>query len=160
VLTLVLALALCHTPDAHRLHEYSAMYAVPLEIVERVACMESGDNLSPRLRGHRCWWSLDLSDPSVTEVLVFPGEKVVRAHGHTWLLHHEPSCEVGRFQIKPTTARLRCPGVNVFTREGNYQCFFTMFSEDMRARGLSYAIRHHNGAGDHARWYLRRITHG
>lgn len=55
--------------------------------------------------------------------------------------------EVGRFQIKPSTARMRCPGVNVFTYAGNVACFLKMFREDVRGFGVTDATVRHNGYG-------------
>lgn len=106
-----------------------------------MAWQESGDNLSTRLRGHHCWYS----------------QRVVRGDSVVVLHHHESDCEVGRYQIKPSTARLRCPGLNIFTYAGNTRCFAKMFAEDTARRGIEFAITNHNGRGPRARAYLARV---
>lgn len=106
-----------------------------------MAWEESRENLSPSLRGHRCWY---------THRMVVADSVVVRKH-------HEPDCEVGRYQIKPSTARRRCPGLNVFTYTGNIRCFAKMFAEDTEQHDRIYAITHHNGRGPRAREYLTRV---
>ncbi len=66
-------------------------------------------------------------------------------------------CDVGRFQIKPSTAAARCPGVDVRTYRGNTECFLAMFGQDARAHGVRYAIRHHNGNGPSSVAYARQV---
>lgn len=106
-----------------------------------VAWEESRDNLSPHLRGHHCWYT----------------QRIVRGDTVVVRRHHEPDCEVGRFQIKPSTAHHRCPGLDVFTYAGNTRCFAKMFAEDTARNGIAYAITRHNGRGPRAREYLTRV---
>jgi len=106
-----------------------------------IAWEESRENLSPHLRGHHCWY---------THRVVVEDTVIVRQH-------HEPDCEVGRFQIKPSTARRRCPGLDVFTYVGNTRCFARMFAEDAEQHDIIYAITRHNGSGPRAREYLTRV---
>lgn len=65
--------------------------------------------------------------------------------------------EVGRFQIKLTTAAERCAGVNVRTYKGNVDCFLEMFASDVRRLGTLRAIEHHNGRGPQARAYTQAV---
>jgi hypothetical protein len=106
-----------------------------------IAWEESRDNLNPHLRGHHCWYSY----------MTVSGDSVRVRH------HHDPDCEVGRFQIKPSTARRRCPGLDIFTYGGNTRCFAKMFAADAAYRDIAYAITHHNGRGPRAREYLNRV---
>jgi len=53
--------------------------------------------------------------------------------------------EIGRFQIKASTARRRCVGINIWTHDGNTECFLHMFAADATAHGISEAICRHNG---------------
>jgi len=119
-----------------------------------IAWEESAANLDPKLRGHHCWYSVRLDSD---EWVLNAHEWVVRRADALWLVHHEPNCEVGRYQIKPSTARLRCPGTDVFTYSGNLACFAQMFAEDTRMGGTLYAIKRHNGRGDQADAYLKRV---
>ena len=127
-------------PDRARLEELADTNGIPTAAVLAVAWIETHDNLDPHIRGHHCWW----------ERKIFVGD-VARK-----LVHHERNCEVGRFQIKPQTAIARCPGYDVFTYEGNLNCFAKMFGEDMEAKGVLFAITNHNGHGDLATEYLAR----
>lgn len=106
-----------------------------------IAWEESAANLNPHLRGHHCWYTTyaEVGDLTVT------------------VQHHEHDCEVGRYQIRPSTARLRCPGLNILTYAGNTRCFATMFADDVRQQGRLYAIKHHNGHGAKADAYLKRV---
>lgn len=52
--------------------------------------------------------------------------------------------EWGRFQIKESTARVRCPGMNVRRYRGNVACFIKMFTEDAAQFGVIEAICVHN----------------
>lgn len=66
--------------------------------------------------------------------------------------------EWGRFQVKETTARARCPGFNIKTAEGNLACFLKMAREDRIAGGSWWhAARVHNGSGEAARAYADRV---
>ena len=56
-------------------------------------------------------------------------------------------CEVGRFQIKPSTARQRCSCVDVRTYRNNVACFLLTFAEDRARFGLTDATVRHNGYG-------------
>jgi len=73
------------------------------------------------------------------------------------VVHHERDCEVGRFQIKPSTARRRCPGKDIFTYNGNILCFFQMFWDDKQRGGTEFAIKHHNGSGPMTLTYRDRV---
>jgi hypothetical protein len=90
---------------------------------------ESGININPWLRGHHCWNAMV----------------------------HELDCETGPFQIKPSTAMLRCPNLNVFVYVDNVTCFIKMFNEDSIKKGRIYAIKHQNGNGPDADAYVKRI---
>jgi len=128
-----------------------------------IAWEESGGNDSmPGLRGHHCWWSVKESQGIPSSAVGYRLDLrrlhlTTDKHGVLWLSYRDPNCEVGRFQIKPSTARLRCPGWNVFTYGGNLQCFAIMFGADTDAGGTLYAIRRQNGKGGAADAYLRRV---
>lgn len=124
-------------PDQAHLVHLADSAGLPPAVVEAIAWQESGVNLSPTLRGHHCWWS--------TRV------------GETLTIHHERDCEVGRFQIKPSTGRARCPGLNIWVYDGNTHCFVTMFAADVRQYGLTAAIKRHNGSGRVADEYVERV---
>ena len=104
-------------PDYELLIRGADAAHVPRAPVLAIAWIESGDNLNPALRGHTCW-----------------NARV-----------HHGDCEWGRFQIKPSTARQRCPGLDITTVHGNYVCFFVMFREDWAQYGPLEAIRRHHG---------------
>src|SRR4029077_19542276 len=125
---LALALAL-RCPDAFHLRYEAARAGLPPAAVLAVAEVESDCDVRPTLRGHYCWW-----------------------RGH-----HPRNCEVGRFQIKPSTARARCPGFNVFHYEDNVECFLWMFKRDTLTGGLFFAVEHQNGGGRKARAYVDKV---
>lgn len=136
-----------HWPDRAHLDSVAGRDSL---VALAVAWQESGANLNPRLRGHHCWYSyLQYNIPAHQDTNVVVTHKSV--------VHHEADCEVGRFQIKPSTARRRCPGLNVWTYDGNVRCFVHMLEEDAAAGGMLYAIRHHNGSGPRAADYLQRV---
>jgi hypothetical protein len=60
---------------------------------------------------------------------------------------HRRDCEVGRFQIRPSTARRRCVGLNIRTYHGNVDCFLKVFGEDVDRLGLTDATVRYNGYG-------------
>lgn len=133
--------------DAHRLNHRAVL---------AIAWAESGSNTNPALRGHHCWYSVpphweyrqinkDFTQPYMDSLYV------------PRTAHHERDCEVGRFQIKPSTARRRCVGLDIFTYNGNMLCFFQMFWEDTQVGGTEYAIRHHNGSGPMTYLYRDRV---
>lgn len=135
-----------HWPDERRLEQYAAVWDVDARVAKAMAWQESGANLDPSLRGHRCWY-----DHRTVIILPDGSPYIVRVE------HHESNCEVGRFQIRPTTAAWRCKGINIFTREGNYHCYFKMFSEDSSSHGIEAAIRKHNGRGPMTVVYLASV---
>lgn len=116
-------------PDDVHLRYLALQKHLQPRAVIAIAYEESAHNLDPRLRGHFCWWKG----------------------------HHERDCEVGRYQIRPSTARSRCRGLNIWTYGGNTACFIKMFAEDTQRLGLERAIRAHNGSGDIAEDYLTRV---
>ncbi len=129
-----------------------------------LAWEESGGNDSmPALRGHHCWYSVTARADTIWEQTQNGWPRVARRNAIDTIIvrprhvHHEKNCEVGRFQIKPSTAKLRCPAWNVFTYGGNLACFAQMFAEDTKHGGTLYAIRHHNGSGKQADEYLQRV---
>lgn len=125
-------------PDSTNLRRLADSANVPASAVLAIAWQESNANLDPRLRGHHCWWS-------------------IRRDSATVIVHHEPDCEVGRFQIKPSTARSRCPGLSIWHYDGNVQCFLKMFREDVDRYGVIDAIRRHNGSGRSALAYTESV---
>lgn len=68
--------------------------------------------------------------------------------------------EYGRFQILPSTARSRCPGIDVGAYDGNVLCFMKLAREDLSAcRGdVRCAARVHNGSGPRARAYADTVS--
>jgi hypothetical protein len=67
------------------------------------------------------------------------------------------TCDRGRFQIRPATARSRCPDLNTRTYKGNVACALRMLAQDTRAVGLTDATIRQNGKGEAALAYLRRV---
>jgi len=73
------------------------------------------------------------------------------------------SGEVGRFQIKPATARALCPRDNIFVWRGNTKCFLKMARGDFEATGSwRAAIARHNGglggaSSPAAKAYTKRV---
>lgn len=65
--------------------------------------------------------------------------------------------EYGRFQIKLTTARSRCPGLDVRQYDDNLACFLRMSREDWQKCGWACAARIHNGSGRRAEEYASRV---
>jgi len=66
--------------------------------------------------------------------------------------------EVGRFQIKPATARERCPRQNIMTYHGNLACYLRMMRENYAAcRDWRCAIARYNGQGPAAAAYAGRV---
>src|SRR5207247_666636 len=100
-------------PDQAHLTALADSANVYAPAVLAIAWEETRTNMNPHVRGHHCWWSLRLSDS-------------------TLVVHHEKNCEVGRFQIKPSTARHRCTGLNIWTYEGNVRCSIKMLAEATR----------------------------
>ncbi len=120
-----------------------------------IAWEETADNIDPKVRGHACWYMVPAHWDKWgwnTSMAWFGDSTLVPRH-----THHEKDCEVGRFQIKPSTARRRCPGLDVFTYDGNLACFTRMFKEDTDTSGTLSAIVHHNGRGPKAQEYLNRV---
>lgn len=160
VLVVVSMISMVCTGKAHgqsyRWPDYGTLQGLGVNprVALAVAWEETAANIDPKVRGHHCWYSVRIdSDDWVLNA----HEVVVRRTDALWLVHHEQNCEVGRFQIKPSTARLRCPGLDVFTYGGNLACFAQMFAADAKTRGTLYAIRHHNGAGPRADAYVQRV---
>lgn len=134
-------------PDSVQLRQVAVAANVPYAVVAAIALEETGANLSPTLRGHYCWYGYK----SLVVNPVSNGIDTVR------VVHHEKDCEVGRFQIKPSTAKGRCVGLNIWTYDGNIACFTKMFGEDTRRLGVIAAITKHNGSGLKAREYTQRV---
>jgi len=65
--------------------------------------------------------------------------------------------EIGRFQIRAATARAHCPTLNVRSYKGNTECFVKLFRENVARYGLTEATSRHNGRGDAACHYLKRV---
>lgn len=112
-------------PDRAHLVHLADSANVPSGEVMAIAYEETGLSLLPSIRGHHCWYSYHVDSNTV-------------------VVHHERDCEVGRFQIKPSTGRARCSGINIWTYEGNTNCFIRMFSEDVKRFGVARAICRHN----------------
>lgn len=127
---LALVLVIPHWVDKRQLGALALTAGLPEAVVLAMAWQESGSNLNPALRGHHCW-----------------NETV----------GHLADCEVGRFQIKPSTGKARCPEFNVFTYRGNLDCFAKAFGEDYRVYGFSGAIERWNAGGGHAPEYLEDV---
>jgi hypothetical protein len=105
-------------PDYEILSHEAAVTFVPLAPVLGIAWVESREDTNPTLRAHYCW--------------------------HSGL--HSPDCEVGRFQIKPSTAKANCPGLNIFTTIGNHTCFFHMFRANYERYGIDRAVKMHHSS--------------
>ena len=127
MLALFLALQVC--ADSYHLRWLARERHVPEARYEAIAHVESACNLDPLLRGHACW----------------------RAHWHL------RDCEVGRFQIKPSTGRARCRDLNIWTYKGNTECAARTLREDAQRYGLTDATIRHNGTGEPALEYLRKV---
>lgn len=67
------------------------------------------------------------------------------------------ACDRGRFQIRPATAHLRCPGLDTRTYRGNVACALWVLSEDRERYGPTDAIVRFNGDGPRALAYLRKV---
>lgn len=93
------------------------------------AWVETQTNTDPRVRDRTCW---------------YPG-------------YRSRDCAIGRFQIKPSTARTRCPGDDVKTYRGNVACFLKMLSEDVMRFGLRKAIRTYNHSDDYVASILTAV---
>lgn len=66
--------------------------------------------------------------------------------------------EYGRFQILLSTARTRCPGLNVVEYEDNLACFLRMARQDwLRCGSWRCAARTHNGSGLMAERYADSV---
>ena len=65
--------------------------------------------------------------------------------------------EIGRMQIKPSTAKRRCPGVNVRAYKGNVSCALRILEENMWRMGLTDATRRYNGSGPDSYVYLYHV---
>src|SRR3989442_6143410 len=121
-------------PDSARLGGLADTAGVPPAAVLALAWEESGTNLDPRLRGHRCWYQVRArTDTTVTVearrmIWSTYSDTITRITRRAGVTHHERDCEVGRFQIKPSTARQRCPAIAVSTYAGNLACFAQMFA--------------------------------
>lgn len=130
-------------PDWNILTHMADVAHVPHGPVAAIAWLETRDNMDSAVRGHHCWHDR--------------GERVSAMDTVHWATSvHTPNCEVGRFQIKPSTARARCPNLDIFTRQGNYICFFWMFHQDFDRYGAMEAIkRHHGGTPQQNAAYFR-----
>lgn len=124
--SLVLALA-TGLPDAHALALVADSAVVPRAVVWAVAFKETRQNLNPLIRGRLC----------------------VQQHPRTW----RAVCEAGRMQLRPATARVRCPGVNILLYEHNIRCGVKILAEDGATYGWPEALRRYNGSGPMARAY-------
>ena len=120
-------------PDFEQLQHEAAVTLTPTAPVLAIAWIESRTDTNPHLRAHYCWNAQ----------------------------RHSPDCEVGRFQIKPSTAKVDCPGLDIFTTFGNHACFFTRFDETLiRGHSVREAIRrHHGGTPAGNATYLAKIEH-
>ena len=116
-------------PDITYLQERAKSAEVEWRVAVAISWEEARSNLNPWLRGHYCW------NAAIREL----------------------NCEVGVFQIRVSTAKQRCPAVNIWTYEGNIACFFKMFKEDTQQLGVVGAITRHNGSGRPARDYTERV---
>ncbi len=116
-------------PDFAYLKALAISSGLDWRVVVAVAWEETRDNVNPWVRGSMCW------------------NETIR----------DPECDAGRFQVRVSTARVRCPGKNIFTYSGNLACFAMMFAEDTRIGGTLSAIRRHNGSGRQADEYVTRV---
>ena len=117
-------------PDFVQLQHEAAETLTPGAPVLAIAWVESAADTNPHLRAHYCWNAR----------------------------RHDADCEVGRFQIKPSTAKHDCPGLDVFTTYGNHACFFSRFGHTLGRYGIREAIReHHGGTAAQNALYLARV---
>lgn len=66
--------------------------------------------------------------------------------------------EVGRMQILPSTARLRCQGLDVRKYADNVQCGLSILRQLWRETGsLDMAVRRYNGRGYRAGVYMCEV---
>lgn len=152
-------------PDSARIAAVADSAGVDRRVALAIAWEETADNTSPKVRGHACWYVIkarvDTAVAFETRAILWVKssvvDTVVTITHRPGVVHHEKNCEVGRYQIKPSTARRRCPELDVFTYGGNLACFVRMFKEDADGDGKLYAITHHNGSGAKAREYLDRV---
>lgn len=135
-----LALAQPHWPDRLTLVHASEVARVDPLATLAIAWEESRDDVNPHLRAHYCWHGEFVTNEGLVVGAV-----------------HKADCEVGRFQIKPSTAKARCPSINIWTYSGNVRCFLKMFGEDSRRYGVVTAIRIQNGSGVKAKEYTQRV---
>lgn len=61
--------------------------------------------------------------------------------------HAQANCEVGRYQIKPATAALRCPGFDIRRYSGNVGCWLQMAAEDYADGGTERVLKRQIGTG-------------
>ncbi len=157
-------------PDRPRLEAMADSAGVNRKAVLAVAWEETAANMDPKVRGHHCWYTLrertdtvrTVSFRSILWIKATDADTLIEIRRRLRIVHHEKNCEVGRMQIKPSTARIRCPGKDIFTYDGNLACFAKMFAEDAQMGntlygGTIWAIRHHNGAGPQADAYVKRV---
>lgn len=115
---------------------------------------ESQNELRPNLRGHLCWYTRPAREDELDTLGLSRHESLVERRDTVFLVHHEPDCEVGRAQIKPSTARRRCKGLTIWTHDGNVQCAVKMFAEDVAKYGVAKAVCVHNTG-----WPLKRCPY-
>jgi|SRR5690348_15338398 len=141
-------------PDRAQLTALADSAHIDRRAVLAIAWEETATNLDPLVRGHHCWYTVPAhwEHWTVSRLFSLQDSTLVPRHAH-----HERNCEVGRMQIKPSTARLRCPSLDIFTYEGNLACFAKMFTEDVEIGSPLSAIRHHNGSGVQADAYVQRV---
>lgn len=78
-----------------------------------------------------------------------------RLRGHHCLTLRD--CEIGRFQIKPSTARLRCRGLNIRRYHDNVVCAAVILQQNIRSRGMVDGTRVFNGTGPATYEYLYKV---
>jgi hypothetical protein len=128
VIAPLLLTLLGHCPDGGHLRYLAREAGIPPARLEAVARVESGCNLSPRLRAHWCWHGVQAEKVSQGDGLPAPEVRRPAVHAR--------DCEVGRFQVKPSTARRWCPGLDVFAYRGNTACAVRFLARLLDAWGV------------------------
>lgn len=105
-----------------------------------VAWQESGGNLNPSLRGHHCWHGVSTAVDGTVIGAVYLAD-----------------CEVGRYQIKPSTAKARCRGLNIWKYRDNVICGLLILKGNLLKYGVVEAVERYNGSGPLARNYAKSI---
>lgn len=137
-----------HWPDRYHLVITSLAAGVDPRVTLGVAWVETRANLQTSVRDHTCWYREQVYIPDSAG-----------AETRRYIYHHARDCAVGRFQIRPSTARRRCPGLNVFRYRDNLACFLTMMQQDVPATGIERAIWTYNHSDAYVTDVLAVVGH-